>query len=171
VVPIVTFPKLTEEGVASAEADPPPPGGPPVAVLLVTPTHALVPSALATTRTRRTNWMDDIRPHVEDNAITGLCPPPGMWRSLMTHLDCQAMRTCRATGQEYTRGTGVRACPQRNSIFCSTQGGKRPCPLNLRIPAYLGWSGRLRRVQPAPTEAPPTPRLRTRFPRWMGRPP
>ena len=63
VVPTVTLPKLTDDGVTVAEGESPPPAGPPVAVLPVTPTHAAVPSMLATVRMSEERRKNDARLH------------------------------------------------------------------------------------------------------------
>jgi hypothetical protein len=63
------------------------------------------------TRTSENVRMNDTRLLAASNADAGLRLPPRMWTSLMTRTNCQSRRTCRATGQRNTRGTGVRTCP------------------------------------------------------------
>jgi hypothetical protein len=116
VVPTVTFPKLTEDGVTLAAGEFPPSAGPPVAVLPVTPTQAAVLSKPTMTRTSENTRSSDARSCGLGRADAGSRLPPSMWTPLMTRLDCQTMRMFRATGQKYTVGTGGCTCPRGQPV-------------------------------------------------------
>ena len=74
VVPTVTFPKLTEEGVTSAEGAPPSAG----VALPVTPTQAAEPSIQAMTRTSKNTRINGARLLVAGEADAGSRLPPRM---------------------------------------------------------------------------------------------
>jgi hypothetical protein len=151
VLPTVTFPKLIEEGVTSAEGEPPPAG----VVLPVTPTQAAVPSVQPMTSTSDKVRMNDARLLVSGNADAGSRLPPRVWTSLMTQTNCQTRWAFTATGLGYTSGTGACTCPRGQSIALLLGQLKPHCPVNRSVPAHSGCSPRFRRVQPTPTEALP----------------